>query len=141
MRQNAPAIWGIPRQLKISRKTASMLRWLDPCLTESWIDSEQSVARNTLAPHVPLASPEPRRAGLVIILRSPNDRDHVMAPIAKPDALTAIAQDNVRVALKGVENDHAAAFAALSKLIATTPVVALSPGPDPDTLATRVFEL
>jgi hypothetical protein len=61
--------------------------------------------------------------------------------MTKPDALTRIAHDNLRIAPGGVEPDKAAAFAALSTLIATTTVVALSPGPEPSTLATRVFEI
>ena len=75
------------------------------------------------------------------MLTPPNDRDHLLTPMAKPDALTRIAHDNFRIAPGGVEPDKAAAFAALSKLIATTTVVALSPGPALSTLATRVFEI
>jgi hypothetical protein len=139
--QNVPLIWGIPRRLKVSRKTASMLPWLSPCLTENWTDGEQAIDRDALAALVTLARPEPRRVGRVIVLTPPNDHDHLLTPMAKPDALTRIAHDNFRIAPGGVEPDKAAAFAALSTLIATTPVVALSPGPRLSTLATRVFEV
>lgn len=141
VRPEVPSIWGIPRHVKVSRKTAAMLPWLVPCLTETWIDGEQAVARDALAALVTLASPQPRRVGRVIVLRPPNDRDHVLMPMTKPDALTAIAHDNFRVAAEGIGSDTTAAFAALSTLIATTPVIALSPGPDPGTLATRLFKL
>jgi hypothetical protein len=139
--QNVPLIWGVPRYLKVSRKTASMLPWLSPCLTENWTDGEQAIDRNALAGLVTLPRPEPRRVGRVIVLTPPNDRDHLLMPMAKPDALTRIAHDNFRIAPGGLEPDKAAAFAALSTLIATTPVVALSPGPEPSTLAIRVFEI
>jgi hypothetical protein len=141
VREQTPTIWGVPRQAKISRQTAAMLPWLAPCLTQTWIDGEQAVARDALAPLVMLASPQPRRVRQVIVLRPPNERDHVLLPVTKPDALATIARDNVRVAPGGVGTDNAAAFAALSTLIATTPVTALSPGPDPSTLATRMFGL
>jgi hypothetical protein len=141
VRQNVPLIWGIPRHLKVSRKTASMLPWLSPCLTENWTDGEQAIERAALAALVTLATPEPRAVGRVIVLTPPNDRDHLLTPMAKPDALTRIAHDNFRIAPGGVEPDKAAAFAALSTLIATTPVVALSPGPELSTLATCVFEI
>lgn len=141
VREQAPSIWGIPRHVKISRQTAAMLPWLAPCLTEAWVNGEQAVARDALAPLVTLAKPQPQRVGRVIVLGPPNDRDHVLTPMTKPDALAAIAHDNVRVAPKGVTPDAAAAFAALSTLIATTSVAELSPGPDPGTLATRLFGL
>lgn len=140
VRQNVPLIWGIPRRLNVSRKTASMLSWLLPCLTENWIDGEQAIDRDALAALVTLARPEPRRVGRVIVLTPPNDHEHILTSMAKPDALTRIAHDNFRIAPGGVEPDKAAAFAALSTLIATTPVVTLSPGPELSTLATRVFE-
>jgi hypothetical protein len=141
VRQNVPLIWGIPRRLKISQKTASMLPWLSPCLTENWTAGEQAIERDALAALVTLARPQPRAVARVIVLTPPNDRDHLLTPMAKPDALTRIAHDNFRIAPGGVGPDKAAAFAALSKLIATTTVVALSPGPALSTLATRVFEI
>ncbi len=139
--ENVSLIWGIPRRLKVSQKTAAMLPWLSPCLTENWTDGEQAIERDALASLVTLARPEPRRVGRVIVLIPPNGHDHILTPMAKPDALTRIAHDNLRTAPGGIEPDKAAAFAALSTLIATTPVVALSPGPEPSTLATRVFEI
>jgi hypothetical protein len=141
VRRQMSTIWGIPRHVKISRQTAAMLPWLAPCLAETWIDGEQTVARDALAALVTLANPQPRRVGRVIVLRPPNDRDHLLMPMAKPDAVTAIARDNFRVTADGIASDTSAAFAALSTLIATTPVIALSPGPDPETLATRLFRL
>lgn len=141
VRRNVPLIWGIPRRLKISQNTASMLPWLSPCLTEHWTDGEQAIDRDALAPLVALARPVPRRVGRVIVLTAPNDQDHILTPMAKPDALTRIAHDNFRIAPGGVEPAKAAAFAALSTLIATTPVVALSPGPNPSTLAAGNFEI
>ncbi len=141
VRENVSLIWGIPRRLKVSQKTASMQPWLAPCLKESWTNGEQAIDRDALASLVTLARPVPRRVGRVIVLMPPNDRDHLLTPMAKPDALTRIAHDNFRIAPGGVGPDKAAAFAALSTLIATTPVVALSPGPEPGTLAARVFEI
>jgi len=141
VRQNVPVIWGIPRRLKVSQKTASMLPWLSPCLTENWTDGEQAIERDAMAALVTLATPQPRRVGRVIVLMPPNDHDHILTSIAKPDALTRIAHDNFRIAPGGVAPDAAAAFAALSTLIATTSVAALSPGPELSTLATRVFEV
>ena len=141
VRDNVPYIWGIPRQLKISQQTASLLPWLGPCLTKNWIDGEQTVVRDALASLITLSSPHPRRVGQVLVLLPPNDRDHVLMPIAKPDALITIARDNVRLAPGGVAPENATVFAALSMLIAAAPVAALSPGPDLSTLAPQIFGL
>jgi hypothetical protein len=53
----------------------------------------------------------------ISVLMPPNGCDHVSAPIAKPDALTAMVHDNIQVAPGGIARDKGAAFAALSKLV------------------------
>ena len=134
-------IWSVPRRLKIDRRTADMLPWLAPCLTEDWSAGEQTFARDGLSALVTLSKPRRRRVGLVVMLMPPNDAGPVVTPIFKPEALAAIATDNLRVAPSGVDPDNAAALAALSRLIASTRVVALSAGPDPGSLAAAIMEL
>ena len=127
-------MWAVPRKLNIHKKTAALLPWLDPLLTGTWIDDEQAVEFGVLSRVVPCASPRRRRVGLVIVLTPPNQVGHAFKRIAKPEALTSIACDNLRVAPSGVDADNASALAALGKLVARTPVVSLSLGPDPASL-------
>jgi len=134
-------LWAIPRKIKVHRKTASLLPWLDPILTDAWINDEQPFALGALSPLVTLATPRPRGVSLVIALMPPNEIAHSVAAIARPDALAAIACDNLRIAPGGVDADDAATLAALAGLITTTPVVALSVGPDPNSLSHALIGL
>ena len=132
--QDACGMWAVPRQLKVHRKTAALLPWLDPLLTGTWTDDEQAIEINSLQSVVQCASPRRRRVELVIVLKSPNPHDHAVTSITKPEALMLIACDNLRVAPGGVDADNARSLAALGALVARTPVVALSVGPDPASL-------
>jgi hypothetical protein len=127
--------WAIPRRIKIDRRTAEMLPWLAPCLSDVWTDGEQAFARDGLSSLVTLSRPQLRRVRLVIVLTPPNDAAHVATPISKPEALAAIATDNLRVTPSGVDPDKTAALSALTQLVANTPVVALSVGPDLSSLS------
>ena len=130
-------MWAVPRKLKVDRKTAALLPWLDALLTGNWIDNEQALEIGALQPVVSCALPRRRRVGLVVVLTSPNPNDHAITPIAKPDALMSIACDNLRIAPGGVDADNARALAALGSLVARTPVVALSVGPNPGSLTRK----
>ena len=77
------------------------------------------------------------RGGGASAWSSPNPNDHAITPIAKPDALMSIACDNLRIAPGGVDADNARALAALGALVARTPVVALSVGPNPGSLTRK----
>jgi hypothetical protein len=127
--------WAIPRRIKIDGRTAEMLPWLTPCLSDVWTEGEQTFARNSLSSLVTLSKPQQRRVRLVIVLTPPNDRAHRVTPISKPEALAAIATDNLRVTPSGIDPDKTAALAALTQLVAGIPVVALSVGPDLSSLS------
>ena len=128
-------LWAIPRKIKVHRKTASLLPWLGPILTDAWTDDEQAFELGALAPLVEIAAPRPRQVELVIALMPPNETGHAVTAIAKPEALAAIACDNLRIAPGGVDADNAATLAAVARFIASTPVIALSVGPDPGSLS------
>ena len=59
-------MWAVPRKLKVHRKTAALLPWLDPLLTGNWIDNEQALEIGALQPVVSCALPRRRRVGLVV---------------------------------------------------------------------------
>jgi hypothetical protein len=134
-------LWAIPRKINIHRRTAALLPWLDPVLTDAWVDEEQSLNLAALSSLVAPTGHQRRPAGLIIALMPPNQNDHRVAAITKPDALAAIAHDNLRIAPGGVDADNTAALKALAGLIADTSVVSLSVGPDPGSLSRAIIGL
>ncbi|MCC6888156.1 MAG: hypothetical protein IT536_06430 [Hyphomicrobiales bacterium] len=134
-------LWAIPRMTKIHRRTAAMLPWLAPLLTDSgWKGEEQALRLASLAPAVALAGHRRRKVGLMVALTVPNESGHRLSRIPRPEALAAIAHDNLRIAPGGVDADTRVALAALSRLVATVPVVALSVGPEPASLSGALFD-
>ena len=134
-------LWAIPRKIKVHRRTAALLPWLAPILSDRWSQDEQAFDLQTLSTLIPLASPRQRKVELVIALAPPNDTGHAITAIPKPEALAAVVCDNLRIAPNGVDRDNAAAFAALAGFIAATNVVSLSVGPDPGTLSRALVGL
>jgi hypothetical protein len=132
-------VWAIPRKIKVHRRTAVLLAWLEPVLKDRWTGDEQGVDLDALRPFVGVAAPRILPVGLVIVLQPPNDACHAASALDRPEALSAIAADNIRVAPGGVDADNAAAFGALARLVAATPVIALSVGPDPGSLSPDVI--
>lgn len=139
--EDEPSVWAIPRKIKVHRQTAALLPWLGPILTDTWTNDEQPFELGALSGVVALSTPKRRRAELVIALMPPNERGHAVTRIAKPEALAVIACDNLRIAPNGVDTDDTAALSALARLIATTPVIALSVGPDPASLSRELIGL
>jgi hypothetical protein len=123
-------LWGVPRRLRIHRKTAELMPWLAGGLA-AWQSDEQAIEREKLADVISIAGPELSLALGAIMLRPPNRSGHQIAQIAKTEAVSHIATDNVRRAPGGVEANAQAAFAAIAQFVARTPVIALSVGPDP----------
>lgn len=126
-------LWGIPRVIKVHRRTADLLPWLQPVLKE-WREDEQAVRLDRLQRVVTLASAARRRCAAVIVLQQPNPDGHRAKIIAKADAITHIVTDNIRRAPTGVDVNGQASFAAIARLVAQTPTIAVSVGPDPGSL-------
>jgi hypothetical protein len=126
-------MWAVPRRLRVHRKTAAMMPWLEPSLGE-WSGDEQAVSRESLSGVVGVAGPTLSRAVGIVVLRPPNANGHHIERIGKAEAVSHIVADNVRRAPMGVEPHAQAAFAAIARFVARTPAVALSVGPDPNSL-------
>ncbi len=126
-------LWGIPRKIKVHRRTADLLPWLHPVLKD-WTADEQAIGLDAIDAVIQLADATCRRAAGAIVLLPPNAVGHRVEAIAKTDALNQILADNVRRAPTGVDADGQAAFAAIARFIAATPTIALTVGPDPSSL-------
>jgi hypothetical protein len=139
--EDRASVWAIPRQIKVHRQTAALLPWLDSILSDAWTDDEQAFERGALSEVVALAPPTRRQTELVVALMPPNGNGHTVTRITKPEALAVIACDNLRIAPNGVDTDDTASLSALARLIATTPVIALSVGPEPSLLSRELIGL
>ncbi|MGO9948131.1 MAG: hypothetical protein ACLPWG_14925 [Steroidobacteraceae bacterium] len=136
--KNASYVWGIPRAIKVSRRTADMLPWLAPVLAPHKQD-EQALRFGDLEPIVKSASTARRRCAAIVVLMKPNGIGHRAEMIAKADALTHIVADNIRRAPTGVDVKGQAAFAAIARLVRRTPTIILSVGPDPCSLTPELI--
>lgn len=132
--------WGLPRFVKIHRRTASLLPWLSPVLTDVWdAADEQAVPLERLNRHARVEDRQPRPvAGLFMVTRG-EEATRVL-PQARVDALAALAADNVRGSGEGLQAHQAGRWALLARLVATTPVFELRVGPDVASIGDRVRE-
>jgi hypothetical protein len=124
-------VWGLPRPLKVHRRTADLLPAIVPLLGADWDSAGeqplQTAALDRLAPTVP---PFPIPVAAIATLGQRSASGHHIAPLDKAKALVQLAQDNLRRSPRGVLPDHVARFAALGALLATTPAFELRVGPN-----------
>jgi hypothetical protein len=130
---NVPYVWSIPRGLKVHQRTASLLPWLGPAIKE-WDSEEQFIGLEELKSFIRVASPARRRCSVVVILVASNSFRHEIKAMSKTDAVTYILSDNLRKGPDGLDANGLATFGAVARLLAGTTTVALSVGPDPNSL-------
>jgi hypothetical protein len=139
-RDGLPWVWGLPRPVNLHRRTAAMLPWLEAVLGPWDGVVEQRVGLDALARLVDRAAPDARPCAGVVLLQPPSEGAHRAAPLAKADALVQAATDNVRLAPGGLDEDGAALFDALARLIEAVPSVSLRVGANPTSLLPSSLE-
>ncbi|MCK0207390.1 serine kinase [Starkeya koreensis] len=132
--------WGLPRFVKIHRRTAALLPWLAPALGPVWdAGGEQAVPLAALSRHARIEDRRPRAvAALFMVTRGEGPTQVHAQP--RVDALAALAADNVRGGIAGLEAHQARRWALLARLVSATPVFELRVGPDVGEIAARVRE-
>lgn len=131
-------LWGLPRHLKIHRRTADLDPRFAALVGDEWNnDGEQSVPRATLEADVRVepADPVPLKAFIHLVrddgtMAGPTALRH----LARPDALVALAADNIRTGTDGVPGFERARMAILSAYIRDTPTFECRIGRDLDGL-------
>jgi hypothetical protein len=132
------SIWGLPRRLKVHRKTAAMLPWIGD-LPDTWNDEdEQPVTMESLRNTATVADPHPTPLAAVIMLGARSDDDHRLARLSKAEALVRIAQDNVSNSVTGVKAWNRRHFDTVAAMLRSVPVLELRAGPELDTLPLAV---
>jgi len=125
-----PRAWGLPRSLKVHRKTAAMLPWLGE-LPDKWdAADEQGVTAAQLEGKVALAPGGTHPLGGVFILGPRSPHGHRVSPARKAEALIALAHENVAWRPAGMVPKAVRRFEALARTLAGVPAFALSAGPD-----------
>lgn len=134
--------WGLPRALKVHRKTVELLPELAPLASGTYDrNGEQAVKTALLAGIAPLAPHTPYPVAAVVVLRERTEGAHIFRPLAKTSALTDIAEDNIRRATGGVAADHMARFRAIADLIQQTPTYELRVGDGLKDVATAIRDV
>ena len=121
--------WGLPRHVKIHRKTAEMVPLVSPCLGPSWDrNGEQAVSLERLSEIVRVEDSGPRPvAALLHLARSADDQNRLVA-MARTDAMVALAADNVRTGMTGLLPLQKRRLETIVRLVSTVPTFTLEVG-------------
>lgn len=131
-------IWGLPRRLKVHRRTAAMLPWIGD-LPDAWNEEdEQPVGVDALRKVIAIAEPEPAPLAAVILLGTRSDGDHRVTRVSKTDALIRLAQDNISNSVTGVKSWNRKYFETVASMLRGVPVLELNAGTQLDTLPKAV---
>jgi hypothetical protein len=121
--------WGLPRPLKVHRRTAELLPAIAPLLTGDWDSAgEQTLRMAALLGLAPTLPPAPVEIAAVAVLGPRSLNGHRLSPLDKASALAALAQDNVRRFARGILPGHVERFKVLGGMVAATPTFELRIG-------------
>lgn len=132
--------WGLPRDLKVHRKTADMLPWLEPYLKGKWNhEDEQGIARDALSDRLSVAQTARRPiAGVFLLERGAVAKSEAKA-FGQTETLVALTADNVRTGRTGLLASQRRRFAGLAALTMSTPTFKLTVGSEPQSTAPAVM--
>lgn len=131
--------WGLPRPVKIHRKTASMLPFVSPCLGQSWDrNGEQAVSLQRLGEILRVDGTGARPVAAVLHLARSADAESRLLPMARTDALVALAADNVRTGMTGLLPLQKRRLATIARLVTAVPTYTLEVGAQPTDAASLI---
>jgi hypothetical protein len=140
-RLDAYRAWGLPRPLKVHRRTAELLPAIAPLMTADWDnEGEQPLQMAALQGLTPVLPPAPIAIAAVAVLGPRSLGEHRISPLGKASALAALAQDNIRRFARGILPDHVERFKVLGGMVATTPTFELRVGASLESLPQAVLE-
>lgn len=123
--------WGMPRALKVHRRTAAMLPAVQPHLGDFDLEDEARLTSEALATITPVPPQREYPIKAVVLVGKRSDGLANVRKISKTEALSEIIADNVGMLDDGVPRHAQAQFAMLSQLVASTPSFRLDAGSDP----------
>jgi hypothetical protein len=132
--------WGLPRLLKVHRRTAELLPQVGRLLGPTWnIEGEQTLSGAALQSVVDVLPPRPVPLVAFIAMGPRVDGEHRARPISKSDLLVRFAGDNVSGSPYGVLDDDLARYQSIARAVAETPAFELNVGSRLDSLAACVL--
>lgn len=132
-----PTAWGMPRSLKVHRRTAEMLPWVQPLLSGAWsAEDERPVTLASLRTAVSVESIAAREIAAIFLLERSGTVASRCEPVSKAEVLSLAAADNVRSTRRGVPAGEQQLFKRLGELIRALPTYRLAAGSNPTDLAT-----
>lgn len=131
-----PTAWGMPRSLKVHRRTAEMLPWVQPLLSGDWsAEDERPLTLATLCSSVTVEGIAAREIAAIFLLDRSGSAASRCEPVSKADVLALAAADNVRSTSIGVPKGERELFKRLGRLVRTLPTYRLLAGTKPTDLA------
>jgi len=131
--------WGLPRRVKIHRNTAAMLPFVSPCLGDIWdANGEQGVPPDRLAGIIRVEDTAPRPVAALLHLARSADAGTRLVPMARTDAMVALAADNVRTGMTGLLPLQKRRMATIAELVKSVPTFTLEVGASPADAAALV---
>lgn len=134
--------WGMPRTLKVQRRTAAMFPEILPHLGAfGGEEDEAPLTRDAFAAMMPLPDPTKSYKTAAIVVVGPRSEGPArVRPISKAEALSVILTDNIGVFSDGVPRAQRELFRLLTTLVSTTPTFQLDAGSDPHRIAAAFDE-
>ncbi|CDX26485.1 conserved hypothetical protein [Mesorhizobium sp. ORS 3324] len=124
--------WGMPRKVKIHHNTAAMLPFLSPCLGETWdVEGEQAVSLERLGEIIRIEDVRARPIAALLHLARSADGETRLVPLARTEAMVALATDNVRTGMTGLLPMQKRRMATIAALVKAVPTFTLEVGARP----------
>ncbi|RUZ78094.1 serine kinase [Mesorhizobium sp. M7A.F.Ca.US.006.01.1.1] len=124
--------WGLPRAVKIHRKTAEMIPQVAPCLGQTWDrNGEQPVSLERLAGIIQVENTSARPVAALLHLARSADSQTRLVAMAGTDAMVALAVDNVRTGMTGLLPMQKRRLATIAGLVNAVPTFQLGVGARP----------
>lgn len=131
--------WGLPRRVKIHRHTAAMLPFVSPYLGDRWdANGEQSVSLDRLSEIIRIEDTVERPVAALLHLARSADSKTRLSPMARTDALVALAADNVRTGMTGLLPVQKRRMATIAGLVKSVPTFTLEVGASPQDAAALI---
>jgi hypothetical protein len=131
-----PRAWGLPRPLKVHRRTADLLPRIGGLLGDTWnTEDEQVVSRAALRAVAEVAPPHPLPLAAFVMLGPRIAGRHRVGPVPKADLLAAVAADNVFSSRQGVLDDDLDRYRSLANTVIALPALELNVGSHIESLA------
>jgi hypothetical protein len=135
LREDTPErlrVWGLPRPCKVHRRTLELMPWLRPhCQDARAVDDQYIVELASLAGPRAIEMAEP---ALLVFLEERNPQAHRLRPLDKVQAISRLANENVRAADLRGQGPAGLAFRALAEMVRCSSTCLLSMGPELEAL-------